>query len=192
MAENASGKNKWLIRIALIIFFIVFSFLGLINTEYVQKNLFYPLLYEKEIIEYATKNNVSAAMVAAVIKNESHFVASAVSNSGAVGLMQIMPETAEWIAKEMGWQDFDKKLLSEPAANIRLGCWYLSELEHEFENEKAALAAYNAGRGQVKEWLDNGIWDGKDLNKIPFDETRRYVDNVLADKKKYKGLYNNF
>ena len=189
MQKEETGGNKILTRIMLWGALLSFICLSLVHTDYIQKKFFYPLLYEKEIKEYADKNTVDAPLVAAVIKNESHFVASAISKSGAVGLMQIMPETGVWIAEQMGWEDFKENLLSEPSANIRLGCWYLSELKHEFKNEKAALAAYNAGRGHVREWLENGKWDGEDINGIPFDETRRYVQNVLEDKKTYGKLY---
>ena len=189
MQKSEGKENKRWFRAAF--YGILFLLLGVsfVETEYVQKKFFNPLLYEREIKEYAERNNIPASLVASVIKNESRFVASAVSKSGAIGLMQIMPETGIWIAQQMGWAGFKQNLINEPAVNIRLGCWYLSELKHEFKREETALAAYNAGRGQVREWLENGRWDGVKVQNIPFDETRKYVQNVLEDKRKYEKLY---
>jgi soluble lytic murein transglycosylase len=70
-----------------------------------------------------------------------------------------------------------------------MGCWYLSQLKQEFDSERAAVAAYNAGRGQVQSWLEDGVWDGHNLEKIPFAETRKYVKNVMTAQDAYKRLY---
>lgn len=109
-----------------------------------------------------------------------------------MGLMQLMPETAKWIAQQMEDEDFTLAELEDPEINIRFGTWYLSSLHKEFEgNEVLMLAAYNAGRGNVKEWMEKYQWDMsfQDVKQIPFKETREYVTKVLKSKNKYKSLY---
>jgi soluble lytic murein transglycosylase len=154
-----------------------------------QRTFCYPLLYEREIARYAAENALEPWLLAAVIKNESRFRAGAVSPTGATGLMQVMPQTGEWIAGEMKIPRFSPQLLKEPAFNIRLGAWYLRLLARHFGSENVALAAYNAGRGHVEAWLEDGEWDGKSADGIPFEETRKYVRRVLADKAAYRRLY---
>ena len=92
------------------------------QSDYCQRMFFYQLLYDKDIKNYAAANDLNPWLVAAIIKNESGFKASAVSERGAVGLMQIMPETGSWIAGKTGWRGFALTLLTEPSVNIRLGC----------------------------------------------------------------------
>ena len=107
--------------------------------------------------------------------------------------MQIMPETAQWIAQQQGITDFDQEKLLDPETNIRFGCWYLDSLNKEFSaNQPLVIAAYNAGRGKVKEWLKNDVWNGdeKQTDRIPFKETGQYVDNVLKNYVAYKAIYN--
>ena len=106
--------------------------------------------------------------------------------------MQIMPETGNWIATQIEDDSFSVDKLYNVNMNIKYGTWYLSELQTEFEgNEVLALAAYNAGRGNVYEWMEKYHWDidFKDYTKIPFPETREYVKRVLENKKHYNKLY---
>jgi soluble lytic murein transglycosylase len=106
--------------------------------------------------------------------------------------MQLMPDTAAWIAKQLDDQDFSLERLHEPDMNIRYGTWYLSSLRDEFQgNEVLMLAAYNAGRGNVHEWMDTYGWtmDFSAVDEIPYEETKAYVASVLKNKKKYEALY---
>jgi len=106
--------------------------------------------------------------------------------------MQVMPETAEWIAQQIDEPSFSVEKLHDPDTNIRFGTWYLSSLQKEFcGNEVLMLAAYNAGRGNVHEWMDTYGWDMdfNDINQIPYQETREYVARVLKNKTKYRSLY---
>jgi soluble lytic murein transglycosylase len=106
--------------------------------------------------------------------------------------MQLMPDTAEWIAGQLGDKNYSLDNLHEPDRNIRYGTWYLAELEKEFKgNDVLALAAYNAGRGNVKSWMEENDWNYEfhDINAIPFKETRDYVRQVIGDRKKYRELY---
>lgn len=131
-------------------------------------------------------------MVAAVIRTESKFVSQARSPKGATGLMQMMPETAKWVAEQTDDSDFTLRDLENPEVSIRLGTWYLSSLRKEFNNnEILVLAAYNGGRGNVKQWMRQYGWtmSFKDISQIPFEETREYVGKVLRSKQRYKELY---
>ena len=128
------------------------------RTDFFQRRAVYQWPYGKEIHQYSAQYRVDPFLAVAVIKNESGFNPDAESKTGALGLMQIMPETGSWIAKSTDFPNFKAKMLMLPELNIKFGCWYLSELESEFQgNEILMLAAYNAGRGTVKEWMaENG------------------------------------
>ena len=143
-------------------------------------------------MKYAEIYHVDSNLTAAVIKSESKFKHTALSHRGAVGLMQLMPETAEWIAGQIGDKSYNVESLHEPDRNIRYGTWYLAELQREFKgNDVLALAAYNAGRGNVKAWMDENNWSYSfhDIDAIPYKETRDYVRQVIGDRKKYRELY---
>ena len=158
----------------------------------VQKGYIFPFPHRELIEEYATRYNVDKYLVAAVIKCESSFELKARSHRGAVGLMQLMPDTALWIAGQLEDDDFTLERLDDPGVNIPYGIWYLSELGKEFDGNKVlTLAAYNAGRGNVREWMLEYGWerDFDDIKAIPFDETRNYVAKVLKYWKKYRSLY---
>ena len=166
----------------------------------VQRGIFYPFRYRDMVELYSAKYHVDKFLAIAVMKNESNFTSSALSRSGAVGLMQIMPETADWIATQLDDAplsgekfSFDRERLYDPETNIRYGIWYLSTLEKEFDgNDVLALAAYNAGRGNVWHWIDEYGWgdDFDDIDQIPFGETRDYVRRVLHCRLKYQLFYN--
>lgn len=160
--------------------------------EDVQRNYIYPYEYREYIAEYGQRYDVDPYLVAAVIKTESKFKSNAKSSHGAVGLMQLMPETAVWIAGQLEDMQFSPSRLQEPLCNIRYGTWYLGSLQAEFRgNEVLTLAAYNAGRGNVLEWMEKYGWgyDFQDISAIPFRETEEYVRSVLKNKAKYHQLY---
>ncbi len=168
----------------------------LISLPVVQKKFLYPFPYRTTVEDYSARWQVDKFLTIAVMKVESNFSEAARSQSGAVGLMQIMPETAAWIAYQLNETpeefDCDIKNLREPETNIRYGTWYLAELEDEFNgNDVLALAAYNAGRGNVREWMAKNNWDENfsDIDKIPYAETRDYVKRVLHCREKYAKLY---
>ena len=169
----------------------------------------YPFLYQEEITTYATKNGLDPLFVASIIKNESRFNPDAVSRAGAIGLMQVMPDTGRWVAKQMGFADFDPEMLRDPATNIMIGTWYLDELKREFGGRLVlVVAAYNCGRAKVREWaIQKGIdlgpnagaeirpWPGQEItedfpvSEIKIKETRNYVRGVLGALKHYRELY---
>lgn len=132
------------------------------------------------IQESAAQEDLSPYFLEAVILTESKFDKQAVSHVGAVGMMQLMPETAQWISEESG---LPAESLSRPEENIPLGAWYLRYLlELYHNNEVLALAAYNAGRGNVDQWIEDYNWDEgfNRMNEIPFPETREFVKSVVT------------
>ena len=153
----------------------------------------YPLKYEEYVIRYSSKYNVDPYLVISVINTESKFNERAISSKGAYGLMQIMPETGQWISQYVGISPFNVDMMYDPEISIKMGCWYLNNLSKEFNgNTELILAAYNGGRGNVNKWLSNEEYskDGKTLHNIPFKETEEYVRKVNFSYKIYKLLYN--
>lgn len=154
--------------------------------------LLYPFHYRDKIERHAQTYQLDSRLVVSIVRTESKFRATALSSKGAVGLMQIMPETGLWIAQQIGRSDFTVDMLKEPDENIQFGCWYLQSLNLEFQGEIIiVLAAYNAGRGNVKQWLNNGVWDGslESLDQIPYPETRNYIRRVIGAYAFYARLY---
>ena len=139
----------------------------------------YPLKYEELITKYSEEYNIDKALVASVIYAESKFDANAQSSKGALGLMQIMPNTAQEIASNLR-ENYDKEKLIEPETNIKYGCYYLSRLINKFENIDTALCGYNAGMGVVGKWLQDDRYsqDGISLKEIPYEETKKYVEKI--------------
>lgn len=175
-----------------IIFFILvlLTISYFVQTPYVQK-IYYPYPYRPIIEKYASQYGVDPLLVVAVIRAESKFLPQSQSHKGAQGLMQLMPETAQWIAESIGDKNFTQSDLKEPEKNIQYGTWYLASLQKEFKNVTLVLAAYNGGRGHVKEWIRTEQLDLTNLRQedIPFRETREYVGRVLQYYTKYITLY---
>jgi soluble lytic murein transglycosylase len=142
----------------------------------------YPLAYEHLIVGHARNYELDPALVAAVIYRESKFDASARSRSGAIGLMQLLPDTAKGIAVHTGGHAFVVDDLYEPEINVRYGSFYLRRLIRKYDDERLALAAYNAGQRHVDEWIAND-------EGIAFAETRQYVDEVLELRGVYARAY---
>lgn len=171
---------------------VVISSYGAFHSDWFQKNYLYPFPYQNLVYHFALENEIDPFLVAGVIRTESKFIAQARSPKGALGLMQMMPETANWVAGQLEYTDFEVSQLENPEMNIRLGTWYLSSLKREFKgNEILALAAYNGGRGNVRQWMNQYGWtmNFSDIEQIPFRETREYVGKVLYSKQHYQELY---
>lgn len=152
---------------------------------------FYPMKYRERIIEYSQQFEIDGALIASVANTESGFNENAKSSKGAVGVMQLMPATAEWVAEKMG-EEFKEEKLFDAEYNLKLGSYYLSYLVKSFNNEKLGLCAYNAGPSCVRSWLANEKYssDGKTLSIIPYSETEEYLSKVYKNyhyySKKYK------
>jgi peptidoglycan lytic transglycosylase len=150
-----------------------------------------PLRHDDIIRQQAADKNVDAALIAAVIYEESRF-RDQTSNAGARGLMQITPETADFIAHRSGGVLFEQSDLATPQVNIAYGTWFLRYLiNHYGGNETLAVAAYNAGQSNVDRWVrDAGGPDKFDSARhIPFPETRAYVENVQKRREQYRDHY---
>lgn len=140
--------------------------------------IWYPLRYEQIVRTHARNYRLDPALLAAVIYQESKFHAGVESSSGAIGLMQLLPDTAKGIATHTGGSKFVVADLYDPELNVRYGSWYLRHLLDKYHDERTALAAYNAGQKNVDGWLRAG-------GEIRFAETRSYVSRV----EKLKGIY---
>ena len=151
----------------------------------------YPREYAEYVETYAEQYGVPETMIFAVIRTESGFDSGAVSHAGAVGLMQIMPDTFAWLTNEMLFDHLDAGMLYDPETNIKYGTYYLSRLYDRYGDWELALAAYNGGQGNVDEWLEDSAYaDGEGgLKEIPFRETRQYVKKALKARDVYERLY---
>lgn len=146
-----------------------------------------PHPYWDTITHWGHIYEVDPLLVAAVIKNESAFDPRRLSPEGAVGLMQILPSTAELVAADLQLDGVTHEHLYDPSMNIRFGTYYLAQLLDDFAgDEVAALAAYNAGPGRVSRWQQTEQWSNNSgLNRIPLMETRSYVLLVLRDYERF-------
>lgn len=147
---------------------------------------FFPVKYIDTIKKYSNEYNLDEHLIMAVIRTESKFKADAESKKGAKGLMQLKEDTANWCALQFGIPYNGD--ITDPEINIRIGCAYLRYLIDKFGSVETALAAYNAGEGNVSEWLESQ-GSSTNLSDIPFGETQRYVELVLKREKIYDFLY---
>ena len=150
----------------------------------------YPKKYSDAVETYAAEYDVPPHLVYAVIHTESSFRPDAGSDAGAAGLMQIMPETLDWLNMRMGL-DTEFSALSDPDVAIRYGTYFLHLLLTEFGETDVALAAYHAGRGRVGQWLSDPAYsdDGRTLRTIPYPDTAHYVRKVERAMDIYDRLY---
>lgn len=168
--------KKKILVIFIVSIAILFSFGLFINLWLAPKK------YKNWVVAFSDEYDLDIALVYSVIKVESDFDKNAVSKSGALGLMQILPSTAKWITEELG-VDFEKQNLFEPELNIRFGCFYLRYLFDKFNDREIVICAYNAGEGKVQDW----IIDGKiDKTKIDYAETKNYLTKVNSYFSVYK------
>ncbi len=175
---------------------IVFGFLfDIVLTQIEYKIYPKPEEYREFVKKYSSEYGVSEELIYAVIKTESGFDSSAVSVKGAVGLMQIMPETFTWLTDDILHEYLDEGMLYDPETNIKYGTYYLSRLHGRFGDWNTAIAAYNGGEGNVSEWLSNPNYSNDgiklEINRIPksFSETKNYVNKVNKYLEKYRDLY---
>lgn len=152
---------------------------------------FWEQAYPNHVVEWMQRGNLTISvdpyLVAAVIREESAFDPKAISKSGALGLMQLMPFTAEWVAAQVGLKTFRQELLMDQATNIQLGAWYLHHLVQRFEgNVVLAVAGYNAGPEAVSRWAEEGVGDLDEfIESIPFNETRYFTKRVVRSYNEY-------
>lgn len=158
----------------------------LVDVEEAIREVTLPLRHDDIIRQQAEEKNLDPALIAAVIYAESRFVDDQESHAGARGLMQVTPATAQAIADQSGGVAFEVRDLGDPDINIRYGTYHLRELLDQYDgNLVAALAAYNAGSGNVDEWGGSTLVE----SEIEFAETSAYVDEVLEKREQYRDNY---
>ncbi len=150
----------------------------------------FPFPYREDILKYAAQQEVNPLLVIAVMRKESTFDPEIDSRVGAVGLMQIVPPTADWVAQQINFPNYT---LTKPEDNIKIGTWYLAHNHHRYDNNSLlAIASYNAGTGNVNQWLNRYNVQDSDrfVAQIPFPETQDYVEGVFGNYWNYLRLYN--
>ena len=182
--KRQNAKKLLIVLVAIILTIIVVICIN---------NLMIKSMYKKEYSEYVSKYakeyDVDENLIYALIKAESNFEADAVSIKNAQGLMQLMYATAEDVARRKGIELTEENILT-PEVNINIGTYYISTLLEKYKCIEVALAAYNAGSGNIDKWIDNGTIkaDGSDIENIPFKETNTYVRKIMRDYKIYMEL----
>lgn len=183
-------KKRYLLLLLIGLVCILF-----LKSEWIASTM-YPIHYKDDIRASASNYGLEPHLVAAIIRSESNYKTGRESSKGALGIMQIMPSTADWIVERAGFEEVSEDTLHHRAdVSIEVGSWYLQSLQKQFNhNDIAAIAAYNAGPGNVRKWLDSGQWNGQlsTVKEIPFGETRHYVQRVIYYYNKYKELYPDF
>lgn len=176
----------------MLVVFSVFTFVvvALFGAKFVCK-ITHPLKYYSIVAEASQRYGVEKELIYAIIKCESDFDESAKSQADACGLMQITPETFEWLslyAKNLPKDNID---FHDPSTNIMYGTLFLSMLQDKYQDGKVVISAYNAGPTAVDRWLGDEKLskDGKTLDYIPYKETRHYAAKVKLTKSIYKILY---
>ena len=181
--------KKAIIVISSLLIILMIFFLNYNNI----RKLVYVRNYSEYVEKYAKEENIDPLLCYAIIKAESNFNPNAISKSGAKGLMQLMDETAKDVATNAIIEYTSNESLFEPEKNIQLGIKYYAQLKSIYKSDILSLAAYNAGIGNVKKWIDEGIIDLNNeeasIDNIPFEETKNYVKKILKDYKYYQELY---
>ncbi|AZN42423.1 lytic transglycosylase domain-containing protein [Paenibacillus albus] len=184
-------RNKFRRRVILILVIALLTLL-FVRSEWMS-HWMYPVKYRSDIVISATNYKLEPHLVAAIIRVETNYKPGVVSKKGAIGVMQLMPDTAKWIIERGGFTNVTLDAISnQPDIGIEMGSWYLNALYNQFDgNMYTVIAAYNAGPGTVNRWLKAGTWDGKleTVDQVPYGETRHYVQRVIYYYNKYKDLY---
>lgn len=190
-------KRKHIITVTLL---ICLGFL-LYHTQTIGK-LMYPIHYKEDIRISAENFAVDPLLIAAIIRTESKYKPELVSAKQAMGLMQIMPDTADWIIDQAGYSPQMKDNLMRPEVNIEMGTWYVHWLQERYKGQMSyhqttddliavIAASYNAGHNRVGQWMRDDVWDGRYETRmdIPYGETRHYIKRVMYYYKKYTTFY---
>ena len=182
-------------RIPLLLFLIALLVIGAFCAREYLSSLYQdnviPMAYEDLVFRYAEEYQVPPSLIYAVVKCESNFDPEAMSRAGAMGLMQLMPDTFSWLSKISG-SHYDASQIKDPGANIHMGVYYLSWLYGRFESWDLCCAAYNAGQNRVKRWLEEGTLYSSDGSlQIPIRETAQYLERISHYRNQYLEHYNS-
>lgn len=191
--QKVTKRQIWLAVSAVAIGLVAVAICWAFRWAPKKQEIVYPLDYEQELLSAADEFSIDPCLLAALVYCESSFRPDAVSSVGAVGLMQIMPETGRWLSGKIELDaPYDDEMLYDPATNLRLGCWYLDFLHKRYNGRwQEALTAYIAGQGQVDQWLTDPELskDGKTLDVIPGQDVKEYAAKVMRTHEKYKTAY---
>lgn len=190
MAKGRFLARNWIKILVLFLILALLLYIAFIwsNTVIRQK---LPIQYAEYVEAASTEFGLDKFLVYAIISTESGFDPEARSSAGAVGLMQLLPDTARWIAEKYSLS-VNPEALTDPETNIRLGCCYFSYLLSRFNGSTdLAITAYNGGEGNVSQWLQNEKYssDGQSLYAIPYKETSKYLSKVTTRYEIYQKLY---
>jgi soluble lytic murein transglycosylase len=186
-ARRGAPRRRILLFLAAVVLLIGGASVLLPTVDEAVQEVTLPLRHDDIIRQQASDKGLDPSLIAAVIYAESRFT-DATSHAGARGLMQITPQTAAEIARRSGGTEFEQGDLATPQINIAYGAWYLRWLLRRYgENEMLAVAAYNAGTGNVDKWIADD--PGLEAADIPFPETRAYVAKVLEARRDYQREY---
>ncbi|MCR5146664.1 MAG: lytic transglycosylase domain-containing protein [Clostridia bacterium] len=186
------GKFTVKLTITIAVILLVILLIKVTNVYNLIQKQIYKQEYSEYVNKYAQIYEIDPQWIYAIIKVESNFNPNVTSGSGAKGLMQLMDNTAIDLAKELGLEKFETNMLYDPETNIMLGVKYFDKLLTKYnENYYLAIAAYNAGIGNVDNWLNKGIisTDGSNIENIPYKETNMYVRKIVNAHKVYEQLY---
>ncbi len=186
--------GKFIKRMIIIIFLlaIIFVLFRIVRIQDIILKGIYPTTYSEYVEKYCIENDLDKYMVYSIIKAESNFNPNVKSQSDAIGLMQLLEETANERANIIEDNNVTEEDLYDPETNIKLGTsYYAYLLKHYNGNNVLALTAYNAGMGNVDTWIKTGVIksDGSDIENIPYKETNNYVRKILRDYQIYLKLY---
>lgn len=193
--KGADGMTKRSIKrmiIFIILLAIIFVLFKIMRVQDIILRNIYPIEYKEYVEKYSVQNDVDKYMIYAIIKVESNFKPEVKSKSQAIGLMQLLENTAIEISNSIESKNVTEEELCQPETNIKLGTFYYAYLlKHYKGNNILALTAYNAGMGNVDSWIKTGIIksDGSDIENIPYKETNNYVRKILRDYQIYLKLY---
>ncbi len=191
-SDKRNGSKYIFAVICVIVFAFVFGIvLDLMITKVEYSIYKKPDEYSEFVEKYSEKYDVPEHVIYSVIKAESGFDELAKSSAGAMGLMQMMPETFDDLAFNHFKESVNSSSLYDPETSIKYGTYYLSYLYDRYGDWSLVFAAYNGGLNKVNEWLKDEKYstDGKNLTHIPFKETRKYVSRVEKNVEKYDDLY---
>lgn len=179
-------KLKPMPAITLVTFTLLLFIVAVVVIIRVNREEAYPLEYRDIVERVSLEEGVAEHILYAVIFTESSFVADAKSEMGAVGLMQLLPDTAEWLCEREG-VEYSEEMLVDPEFSVRYGAKFLKILYDRYENWDAAHAAYHAGFGRVDNWLEEGTahYEDGQLVGIPIDATDYYVNKLRDVREKY-------
>jgi len=189
-ARRARGNPAAFMLILCVLAMLVLAYASFYPKQ--ARKMAHPVEYAPLVEAAAQENGLETAHVYAVILCESSFRPAVTSSAGAMGLMQIMPDTGRWIAGKFGEEDiFTPEMLFEPETNIKYGCWFLGWLSRRFDGDLATVsAAYHAGAGNVDKWLEDKQYsaDGRTIDFTPYPATNSYMDKVGAAYEAYKEI----